>query len=99
MGLSNTVLVVYTVKNLGLALSVATTYGHVGYSTEDVVAKAMLGVHIRAIAAGSQRGRRVHGDVLAGGETRQPEGPVALETIKEAVAQQRRPLDAKRKEA
>jgi len=43
---------VYIIKNLGLAGAVATTYEQVGYSIADVVAKAVFGVLIWAIAAG-----------------------------------------------
>mmetsp|Transcript_108458 Transcript_108458/g.302472 ORF Transcript_108458/g.302472 Transcript_108458/m.302472 type:complete len:263 (+) Transcript_108458:77-865(+) len=43
---------VYIVKNMGLAGNVATTYEQVGYSIADVVAKAVFGVLIWAIAAG-----------------------------------------------
>jgi len=43
---------VYIIKNLGLAGAVATTYEQVGYSVADVVAKAVFGVLIWAIAAG-----------------------------------------------
>ena len=43
---------VYIIKNLGLAGAVATTYEQVGYSCADVVAKAVFGVLIWAIAAG-----------------------------------------------
>jgi len=43
---------VYIVKMLGLAGPVATTYEQVGYSIADVVAKAVFGVLIWAIAAG-----------------------------------------------
>jgi bacteriorhodopsin len=43
---------VYIIKNLGLAGSVATTYEQVGYSIADVVAKAVFGLLIWAIASG-----------------------------------------------
>merc|ERR1712151_1122973 len=43
---------VYIVKMLGLAGPIATTYEQVGYSIADVVAKAVFGVLIWAIAAG-----------------------------------------------
>jgi len=43
---------VYVIKNLGLAGCVAATYEQVGYSIADVVAKAVFGVLIWAIAAG-----------------------------------------------
>merc|ERR1712227_591349 len=43
---------VYIIKNFGLAGAVATTYEQVGYSMADVVAKAVFGVLIWAIAAG-----------------------------------------------
>merc|ERR1712232_1109842 len=43
---------VYIIKNLGLAGAVATTYEQVGYSIADVVAKAVFGVLIWAIASG-----------------------------------------------
>jgi len=43
---------VYIIKNIGLAGSVATTYEQVGYSIADVVAKAVFGVLIWAIASG-----------------------------------------------
>jgi len=43
---------VYIIKNLGLAGAVATTYEQVGYSCADVVAKAVFGVLIWAIANG-----------------------------------------------
>lgn len=43
---------VYIVKNFGLAGGVATTAEQVGYSVADVVAKAVFGVLIWAIAAG-----------------------------------------------
>merc|ERR1719171_528371 len=41
---------VYVIKNLGLAGAAATTYEQVGYSIADVVAKAVFGVLIWAIA-------------------------------------------------
>jgi len=44
--------IVYIIKNVGLAGPVATTYEQVGYSIADVVAKAVFGVLIWAIAAG-----------------------------------------------
>merc|ERR1712084_110308 len=43
---------VYIIKSMGLAGNVATTYEQVGYSVADVVAKAVFGVLIWAIAAG-----------------------------------------------
>merc|ERR1712003_220754 len=43
---------VYIIKNIGLAGTVATTYEQIGYSIADVVAKAVFGVLIWAIAAG-----------------------------------------------
>ena len=43
---------VYIIKSMGLAGNVATTYEQVGYSIADVVAKAVFGVLIWAIAAG-----------------------------------------------
>merc|ERR1712137_866249 len=43
---------VYIIKNIGLAGTVATTYEQVGYSIADVVAKAVFGVLIWAIASG-----------------------------------------------
>jgi bacteriorhodopsin len=43
---------VYIVKNLGLAGTDATMYEQVGYSIADIVAKAVFGVMIWAIAAG-----------------------------------------------
>jgi bacteriorhodopsin len=43
---------VYIVKNIGLAGAAATTYEQVGYSCADVIAKAVFGVLIWAIAAG-----------------------------------------------
>jgi len=43
---------VYLIKNVGLAGTVATTYEQIGYSIADVVAKAVFGVLIWAIAAG-----------------------------------------------
>merc|ERR1712241_71046 len=43
---------VYIIKNIGLAGAVATAYEQVGYSIADVVAKAVFGVLIWAIAAG-----------------------------------------------
>jgi len=43
---------VYIIKNIGLAGTVATTYEQVGYSVADVVAKAVFGVLIWAIASG-----------------------------------------------
>merc|ERR1712146_80420 len=42
---------VYVIKNLGLAGAAATTYEQVGYSIADVVAKAVFGLLIWAIAA------------------------------------------------
>nr|WBQ85992.1 rhodopsin [Dinophyceae sp.] len=46
---------VYIIKNIGLAGPVATTYEQVGYSIADVVAKAVFGVLIWAIAAEKSR--------------------------------------------
>merc|ERR1712060_522743 len=43
---------VYIIKSMGLAGNIATTYEQVGYSVADVVAKAVFGVLIWAIAAG-----------------------------------------------
>jgi len=43
---------VYIIKNIGLSGSSATTYEQVGYSLADVVAKAVFGVLIWAIASG-----------------------------------------------
>merc|ERR1739848_258610 len=43
---------VYIIKSIGLAGTVATTYEQVGYSVADVVAKAVFGVLIWAIASG-----------------------------------------------
>jgi len=43
---------VYIIKNFGLSGSTATTYEQVGYSIADVVAKAVFGVLIWAIASG-----------------------------------------------
>merc|ERR550525_2048494 len=43
---------VYIIKSMGLAGNVATTYEQVGYSVADVVAKAVFGVLIWAIASG-----------------------------------------------
>jgi len=43
---------VYIIKNIGLAGTTATVYEQVGYSIADVVAKAVFGVLIWAIAAG-----------------------------------------------
>jgi len=43
---------VYIIKSIGLKGDVATTYEQVGYSVADVVAKAVFGVLIWAIAAG-----------------------------------------------
>ena len=43
---------VYIIKNIGLAGAPATTYEQVGYSLADVVAKAVFGVLIWAIASG-----------------------------------------------
>merc|ERR1711860_315341 len=42
---------VYIVKNIGLAGATACTYEQIGYSITDVVAKAVFGVLIWAIAA------------------------------------------------
>merc|ERR1712150_216178 len=47
---------VYIIKNMGLAGNIATTYEQVGYSIADVVAKAVFGVLIWAIAAGKSDG-------------------------------------------
>jgi bacteriorhodopsin len=44
--------VVYIIKNFGLAGAQATTYEQVGYSVADVVAKAVFGLLIWAIASG-----------------------------------------------
>jgi len=46
---------VYIVKMIGLAGPVATTYEQIGYSIADVVAKAVFGVLIWAIAAEKSR--------------------------------------------
>jgi len=46
---------VYIIKNIGLAGPVATMYEQVGYSIADVVAKAVFGVMIWAIAAEKSR--------------------------------------------
>merc|ERR1711879_1037465 len=43
---------VYIIKSIGIAGTVATTYEQVGYSIADVVAKAVFGVMIWAIADG-----------------------------------------------
>merc|ERR1719183_248086 len=43
---------VYIIKNIGLAGTDATAYEQVGYSLADVVAKAVFGVLIWAIASG-----------------------------------------------
>lgn len=43
---------VYIIKNFGLNGAVATTYEQIGYSIADVVAKAVFGVLIWAIASG-----------------------------------------------
>jgi len=48
---------VYIIKNMGLAGNIATTYEQVGYSIADVVAKAVFGVLIWAIAAGKSEGQ------------------------------------------
>merc|ERR1712099_218295 len=47
---------VYIIKSMGLAGNIATTYEQVGYSVADVVAKAVFGVLIWAIAAGKSAG-------------------------------------------
>jgi len=52
---------VYIIKNIGLAGAVATTYEQVGYSVADVVAKAVFGVLIWAIAAGKSAEEEQHG--------------------------------------
>jgi len=46
---------VYIIKNIGLAGPVATMYEQIGYSMADVVAKAVFGVMIWAIAAEKSR--------------------------------------------
>jgi bacteriorhodopsin len=46
---------VYIIKNIGLAGPVATMYEQIGYSCADVVAKAVFGVLIWAIAAEKSR--------------------------------------------
>merc|ERR1712127_118737 len=46
---------VYIIKNIGLAGPVATMYEQIGYSIADVVAKAVFGVLIWAIAAEKSR--------------------------------------------
>jgi len=46
---------VYIIKNMGLAGTVATTYEQIGYSAADVMAKAVFGVLIWAIAAEKSR--------------------------------------------
>ena len=43
--------VVYAIKSLGLAGSTATVYEQVGYTIADVLAKAVFGVLVWAIAA------------------------------------------------
>merc|ERR1712113_851381 len=43
---------VYIIKSMGLVGNIATTYEQVGYSVADVVAKAVFGVLIWAIASG-----------------------------------------------
>jgi bacteriorhodopsin len=43
---------VYIIKNVGLAGTVATTYEQLGYSLADVIAKAVFGVLVWAIASG-----------------------------------------------
>merc|ERR1712124_59506 len=43
---------VYIIKNVGLSGAVATTYEQIGYSCADVVAKAVFGVLIWAVASG-----------------------------------------------
>ena len=45
----------YIIKNVGLAGPVDTMYEQVGYSVADVVAKAVFGVLIWAIAAEKSR--------------------------------------------
>jgi len=55
---------VYIIKNMGLAGNIATTYEQVGYSIADVVAKAVFGVLIWAIAAG--KSAEEQGNVLLG---------------------------------
>merc|ERR1712228_1024628 len=52
---------VYIIKNMGLAGNIATTYEQVGYSIADVVAKAVFGVLIWAIAAGVIQGSAAFG--------------------------------------
>jgi len=42
---------VYIIKNMGISGTVATTYEQIGYSAADVIAKAVFGVLIWAIAA------------------------------------------------
>lgn len=46
---------VYIIKNFGLSGPVATTYEQIGYSIADVIAKAVFGVLIWAIAAEKSR--------------------------------------------
>jgi len=46
---------VYLIKNFGMAGPVATTYEQIGYSIADVMAKAVFGVLIWAIAAEKSR--------------------------------------------
>jgi len=55
---------VYIIKNMGLAGNIATTYEQVGYSIADVVAKAVFGVLIWAIAAG--KSAEENGNALLG---------------------------------
>merc|ERR1712210_322773 len=52
---------VYIIKSMGLAGNVATMYEQVGYSIADVVAKAVFGVLIWAIAAGKWAVRMIQG--------------------------------------
>merc|ERR1719296_535083 len=42
---------VYMIKRVGLAGPIATTYEQVGYSVADVVAKAVFGIRVWAIAS------------------------------------------------
>merc|ERR1712194_179645 len=46
---------VYIIKNVGLAGAVASMYEQIGYSVADVLAKAVFGVLIWAIAAEKSR--------------------------------------------
>merc|ERR1712113_84998 len=55
---------VYIIKNLGLAGAVATTYEQVGYSIADVVAKAVFGVLIWAIASGKSTEEEENGSLI-----------------------------------